>query len=245
MSKLSANVCCFVEELANVRLTISTEVFEFEKARVSECVRVCFSFKHCVRNNRHRNRLRFGIELRQPRGAHEGVHGGVRYFRCARRCAVFCGAEDILSVTVAQSKGMVGDRVLVRGFGEGVIRFIGDSAEQRGYLKYGIESLAPRARKRFVFVDRAKIAKVLQKCAAKHRRYDVVEVDGYGMGVVRFIGTIPEIPDDVSYGVDLDRAVGKNNGSLNGRRYLSQNGSSPEISGIAMSWSVKRQRKRK
>eukprot|EP01083_Nonionella_stella_P012011 34083_1 len=179
--------------------------------------------------------LCYGVELMQPKGKHNGIYAGKRYFECDTKCGIFCKGIDILSTKASQCKYKVGDTVKVKQYGTGIIQFIGDIDEYPGWIKYGIKLRDKKGQndgtingKRYfkckakygVFVRKDRIKAIVRKCKLKYRINDCVELEDYGVGIIKYIGTTPEVPDDVVFGVDLEKSKGKNNGKVNGRRYF-------------------------
>ena len=70
-----------------------------------------------------------------------------------------------------------------------------------------------------VFVDEDLIGDI-KEFKTKYRVEDVVETKEYGIGKIKFVGTIPEAPDCIMYGIHLDDKKGGHDGRINGRRYF-------------------------
>jgi len=189
----------------------------------------------------NKKNLMFGVALKQRKGNHDGVHGGKRYFEANAGCGIFCELMDIISVRPRKIPFKNGDYVKLsnrthRGK-KALIKFIGEIDNKPGYIKYGVEVQGSRKgnnsgskhgkkyfhckQKKGLFVDEDEINGVLKNARLDYRVGDRVHLDGFGAGKIRWIGSMVEMPNDVAYGVELDKKVGKNDGKLNGRRYFS------------------------
>ena len=42
----------------------------------------------------------------------------------------------------------------------------------------------------------------------------------YGFGRVKYIGIVQKNPNEVVFGIELEKKIGKNNGRIGGRRYF-------------------------
>jgi len=140
---------------------------------------------------------------------------------------------------MATTKTTVGDRVKLKDGLLGVVRFMGEIKGKKGVF-YGVELDDAKGKndgsvnkvayfkckaKKGVFTTKAKIAKTNSKPNAKAPRVevgDVVKCTKAGCkGTIKFIGTPYSVKSSgVFYGVALEKAKGKNNGTVKGRWYF-------------------------
>ncbi|KAA3674271.1 CAP-Gly domain-containing linker protein 3/4 [Paragonimus westermani] len=187
-----------------------------------------------------------GVELDQPLGRHNGTVAGVQYFSCAAKHGVF---SPIGRVYKAPAEGFGNQCNLVASKSSDRKTSLDEQSQSRGWASDTMydetNRRIPMSRSSYSLTSsmeqerlstppltshRIDVSHVTAKVDTGLRSPDVdaiqkfqlgdrVLVSGQRRGTIRFIGTT-HFASGTWYGVELEQAVGKNNGSIGGISYF-------------------------
>lgn len=166
--------------------------------------------------------LRYGVRLDNGTGKNDGTVGGHKYFLCKPNHGVLTKPENVTVEDFA-----VGDNVVVRGKGSGVIEFAGSHHDDK-HLCYGIRLDEEKGDNGGTINGNTYF-----KCRPNYGVLSLpeelgpqlmvvgsrVQVKGIGKGFVKFIGA-HKSKKTMRIGVRLDEPNGKNDGSVDGHQYF-------------------------
>merc|ERR1712129_370178 len=138
---------------------------------------------------------------------------------------------------IGEEEFQISDAVIVRKRGKGIVRFVGKVKFAQGTM-FGIELESEngtnngsikgeqyfRCRpKHGIFVRSASLKKssIEMDEQSQYKMNDCVQISKKGKGIIRYIGPLHFLPDsETVYGIALEQAIGKNNGSVKGQKYF-------------------------
>lgn len=145
-----------------------------------------------------------GVVLDEPIGKNDGSVAGVKYFQCEPRKGVFSRLNKLTR--------------------EPLLHLMGDSAvgSSDNITGSGSRSVSPKSMStsRISLSASRSSTPTLDPNILMGDRVNVISASGTKTGTLRYLGTT-EFADGEWAGIELDEAVGKNDGSVNGKRYFS------------------------
>ncbi|XP_033109253.1 CAP-Gly domain-containing linker protein 3-like isoform X2 [Anneissia japonica] len=139
-----------------------------------------------------------GIEMEGPEGKNDGSVGGIAYFSCPPKHGVFAPMSKV-------SKPGTSSKPSTPRFNVGNINYAKvDVSRVASKIDTGRKNRSPS---------------ITSSCADEMDVGERVIVAGQRVGVVRFCGETMFAPG-VWYGIELDKALGKNDGTVSGQRYF-------------------------